>query len=272
MKTITTIKRSLVAILAVAILVPSLQSCKKTVTPKKLDGEWNVTSGSTTSTYTSSTGTTTTTASTFDGAKETITTTPCVGCSPVINDKTVSFTFDKKAGTYTMVTVATENDVEEDRNYYTKNATTPVTYNNDGKFDRKIKAVSTTTEQGTYTVTGGTGEIEKNSQIVLSETSTVSNTDYTYTYFEAGTSTALVITDKYEQESSSGGSVYKLLVATKNELTTHTGKTFQNITMNVESLKKGVMEVNYSYSDDYTSGATTTKNTSETKWTLTEKE
>ncbi|HET6243028.1 MAG: hypothetical protein H0V01_09480 [Bacteroidetes bacterium] len=263
-----TIKTSLFAITAIAFLATAT-SCKKTVTPKKLDGEWKVTSGKTIYNSTNS-GTTTTTTYEFDGEKEKITYS-YVGSVPVTNDKTVSFSFDKKAGTYTKVTVATENDKDEDVSFYSRaqNISGNYTYNFEGYFDRIIKEVSTTTEKGTFTITGGTGEIEKNTQIVLTETSNVSDANSTFTYFVAGGSTPLTITDRYEQSYGSGNN-YKALEASSSLTSSNTGLSSTATILNVSSLKKGVMEVNFTNSNTYVSGATTTSYTSESNWTLTE--
>ncbi len=117
-------KKSLIS-LACLILITGI-SCKK-VSPRKLDGVWNVTSGtreetSNTTPVIKSTsevtglptyfaGSTLTKAS-FDGSNEKGTTTftyseTCAGCKiseDFVNPFSIAYTFDKKKGTYTKTT------------------------------------------------------------------------------------------------------------------------------------------------------------------------
>lgn len=243
----------------------ALTSCKKTVTPRKLDGEWTVTSGSGSSNSTSLGSRTTT----FDGAKETT----ISGGTSTVQAKTISYSFDKKAGTYSNITVKTDTDTDETITfaYYSKSGTE---YTEEGDFIMTTVSVSTTTEDGTFTITGGTGDIEKNTQIVLAPTSTVINSVETYSYKDDFTSASISASTHYTRSGNSfTGYIYTVLPTNATVTTTDTGVTYYPTVLTVTSLKKGVMEVEMKYSNvsTTTSGTASSSTTAENSYTLTEK-
>lgn len=248
-------KKSIIKITTILLLsVVGLTSCHKTVTKRKLDGEWTLTSGSSTSSNTNN-GVTTTSTITYTDSKATTTS----GGESKTIDHTMSLTFDKKAGTYTMVKVSTTTE------------TNTVVYFEQGSFmpytmDQKDVAVTTYTENGTFTITGGTGEIEKNTQIVLLPTGTTTNTVHTYTYYEDGTSTAVSPTGKY---TTYGGSKQYPTTETNTETTTETNS--NGAVLTVTSLKKGVMDVEMNTTNTEVAGAETTSYTNNNSYTFTEK-
>jgi hypothetical protein len=247
---------------ALLLSVFVLTSCNKTVTPKKLDGEWSVTGGS--HSYSSSyNGNTYSSSSTFDGTTVTTTEDGDITKSPM----SISYTFDKKAGTYKKVTTETSTDTYLDIDYYTMVGTTPTL--GSMSLDKKIVEVSTSTEEGTFTITGGTGDIEKNTQIVLVETSSSSVSTKTYSYFNGAT--AVSVSDKYELSYNTGLPVATLLPTSKTSTYSDSGDSSYGEILTVVSLKKGVMEVTEKQANTSVSGATTESYSSDVKWTLTAK-
>lgn len=240
-----------------------LVSCNKTVTPRKLDGEWTVTAGSGTSSNTYN-NTLQTSTFTYDGKNITSTNGAQVSIAPL----TISYTFDKENGTYKKVTTQTTTDTNLGLTYYTK--TSSGTYINAGNIDQKDIEVSTTTEEGTFTITGGTGEIEKNTQIVFLPTSTTSNSTHTYTYFN-GSVAVTDLSSKYINDYSAGSYSYTLIPSSKVSTSTDTGVTTTGEVLTVTSLKSGVMEVVSKNTSNYTSGASINASSNEVKMTLTAK-
>ena len=255
--------KNLFTVAALAVILFTLQSCDK-VTASGLDGTWDVTAGKETSTYTSG-STTNTTTTEYTSTTETITVTGSTA-SPTVNQKTISYAFDNKTGTYTTTIVATESDVESGT-YYTMSGSS---YNPGGSFDRKVVKVSTTTQKGTYTITGGTGEIEKASEIVLKQTDVTMNSTSTNTYFVAGTSTSLDITGKYEMKWGIP-TTYPALAATSTSTSTSTGTSSMAMVFDVVTNANGVMDVTATNDNTYTSGATTTVSNTDYAWTLTKR-
>ncbi|MDQ3190141.1 MAG: hypothetical protein M3Q58_00955 [Bacteroidota bacterium] len=260
-----TLKNSILAITAIA-LIATATSCKKTVTPKKLDGEWKMTSGKVVDTYvdndaniyvetTTYSGETRSTVETENGIPE---------AAEPATPYTMTISFDKKAGTYEQVVVSTYS-YTDNIDTYKKDANGMET--DQLNVDQKTVRVSTTTEKGVFTITGGTGEIEKNSQFVLRANDSESNVTYTYTYFDGAT--AVSPTGRYTRDGWFGSE--EELKATKSEIIVETGhNSFEGTIYTVDELKKGVMDVSGSYSSTRTVGATTTTDKIEFNWTLTE--
>ena len=263
MKTITTLKRSLVAILAVAILLPSLQSCKKTVTPKKLDGEWDVTAGTGTSSY-DEPGYSSTTTSTYDGAILTSTTTSSGTSYTSKQDKTINHVFDKKAGTFTTTTVVKSSSQKNPTQVYPDNT---CSFMNGEDAEYVTTTEATYVDNGIFSVSGGSGEIEKNTRVVFQPTGSNNNTKYTYAYFTPA-GAALNVSGKFTYDGSSCVAVK----TTETIATSSVGTSSYGSVWTVESLKKGEMVVKVVDQDAYTSSGVTETSKSEWSWTLTEKE
>ncbi|MBI1836104.1 MAG: hypothetical protein HYR91_02440 [Flavobacteriia bacterium] len=249
-------KKSIIKITAILLLsVVGLTSCHKTVTKRKLDGEWTLTSGTSSSSYTNN-GITTTSSSTYTETEKTTVT----GSATTISDYSRTFKFDKKAGTYTLTTVTTSTSSNEVP-YYLQGSYFP-----DGTMDKKDVKVSTYTENGTFTITGGTGEIEKNSQIVMLATGSTNNESHTYTYFEPGTSTPANTSGRY----TTAMSTTPFSTSSTATSTTTEANSYGSV-ITVKSLKKGKMEIEMTDTYTETSGSSTTSSTSTNSFTLTEK-
>ena len=172
------------AIAAIAIAV--LPSCKKgDVKAKRLDGDWALVSGtgSTTTTYLDkNTGVSTsyTSSQTFNG-------------TTIVTSQTVS-------GVTTSITTPfiVEWTFNKDDNSYESHATTGSQYtgffyfypNSNCDFfdgisgDQKVETKTVAHSQGTFTILGETGEIEKNSRILTTTSSTESVVTTTFTYLD----------------------------------------------------------------------------------------
>jgi hypothetical protein len=247
----------------------ALTSCHKTVTPRKLDGEWTVTAASGTEKNTNSdiNGDNSSTIYSFNGSTMTMTSTNIYPGIPTVTETTtvpmtISYSFDKKAGTYTITTVST-NTYNDQPNYYKLNPLTS-DYDQAGVLDSKVVYVYTSIEKGTFTISGGTGDIEKNTQIVLLKTSENTQSTSTYSYYEKGTSKPASLTGKYTQSGDA-------LPTSETENDNHDFKSSTGDVLTVTSLKKGVMEVTTIDSDNYTSGAYSDLESNEFKFTLTAK-
>lgn len=250
-------KKSIIKITTVLLLsVVALTSCHKTVTKRKLDGEWTLTSGTSTSSYTNTSGTTSTSTTTYTDTKKTYVS----GSTTTVSDFTKSYKFDKKAGTYTITTVSTTTSSSVVP-YYSDGSYFP-----DGTMDKKDVKVSTVTENGTFTITGGTGDIEKNTQIVLLATGSTTNETHTYSYFEPGTSTSANTTGRY----TTAMSTTPFSTSSTGTSTTTEKNSFGDV-ITVKSLKKGEMEIEMNNTYTETEGSTTTTSNSTNSYTLTEK-
>lgn len=230
-----------------------LVSCHRTVTRKKLDGKWKLTSLNTT--YTSDGYTSTTTG---DGTTVTHTSNGEISTSTLKSN----FTFDKKAGTFEMVQVTNESQTQT-VTVYTKSGNS---YYPAGYYEQTDVQDETNTEKGTYTITGGTGEIEKNSQIVLITTSSSSVTNHTYSYVDAFDDAVTDFSDKYIQVYTNGDFTYVAMASTGTTTNTTTGTNLDQMVWTATGLKKGVLDIEYTNNE--TSGSDVS--TYSYKMTLTE--
>ena len=204
-------------IIAALVVATAFTACKKGVTTKRLQGDWSMTSGSNnsvaTSVYSYGNGTntqTTTTTYTYNGTKETGTRV-VANSNPnfvldnsntiVDNGYTMTVSFDKEKQTYTMVTTSSEVEKDSDLDNYYDNSTNKsynfveaanvggiVTYN-DVTIDRQITTTTTRTEKGYYSITGGSNDLDKNSQIVFTPSSSVDIVKASYKYFAPNSTT-----------------------------------------------------------------------------------
>lgn len=261
---------SITGMLLLAAVVLST-SCSKVTSEKKLDGKWNLTAGTYSSTQTEDTDIYTTT-STYDAATSTWVITSIYSPNGVAtpasissSNQTVEYTFDKKAGTYIKVTASTDLDTNS-VSYYNIDTTYQ------GSYDRQNTSVETTTETGTFTLTGGTGEIETNSQIVLLATGTEISTLNTYVYLDS-TGTAVALPPVYTNNWNGFESVFGAAQATSTIATTSTVSSSEAVILTVTETKKDDMTVsqNSSYSNT-TAGADAENRTTEMSMTLTKAE
>ncbi len=181
-------------------------SCNKTVTPRKLDGDWKVTSGSETYSYEDDNQETETT-STYNGTVMTTTgETDITGGGTFDIDQETNVTYDylfnRETGEYTMTSVSssTEEDAFTGGSYYEFDANLQ-DYVYAGTYIRTVERTSTSTETGYFTVTGDAGEdIEANSQIVFQMTSGTNDFTEVYSYKDTTDNSQLSLSTTYVQE------------------------------------------------------------------------
>ncbi|GAB4375243.1 MAG: hypothetical protein Kow0075_01480 [Salibacteraceae bacterium] len=281
MKTSTKLTKT-AAILAMAAI--GFTSCKKTVTGKKLDGEWDVVSGLIESEYSYQSGNstyTTTTTQEFDGSElETTTVTNYNGTTSTTittDQMSISYTFDRKAGTYVMTRIANEEYIDDYGSYYTYDANTN-SYQYTGYYERTVMRTSTTTESGFFTITGDAGEeIEKYSQIVFQPNMMV--VDYTdeYSYEDASTGATLSPNSTYEQGAynpNTGEYAYNKVPASASGTESYEGRSYLGTIWNVTELDKDMMMVEYTDDTIYENSEDDDANYTQTthaSWTLNRK-
>ena len=181
-------------------------SCNKTVTPRKLDGDWKVTSGSGTYSYEDDNQETETT-STYNGTVMTTTgETDITGGGTFDIDQetnvTYDYSFNRETGEYTMTSVSssTEEDAFAGGSYYEFDANLQ-DYVYAGTYIRTVERTSTSTETGYFTVTGDAGEdIEANSQIVFQMTSGTNDFTEVYSYKDTTDNSQLSLSTTYVQK------------------------------------------------------------------------
>lgn len=181
-------------------------SCNKTVTPRKLDGDWKVISGSGTYSYEDDNQETETT-STYNGTVMTTTgETDITGGGTFDIDQetnvTYDYSFNRETGEYTMTSVSssTEEDAFTGGSYYEFDANLQ-DYIYAGTYIRTVERTSTSTETGYFTVTGDAGEdIEANSQIVFQMTSGTNDLTEVYSYKDTTDNSQLSLSTTYVQE------------------------------------------------------------------------
>jgi hypothetical protein len=258
-----TIKLAAVLIAAAGVF----SSCNKIVTPKKLDGDWSVTSGTSTSstTYTSgSTSTTYTSNSTFNGSTLSQSTTEGGITTTVSSSMSIDYSFDRKTGEYTSVVTVTDPEYSE--NTYQVYDDVLGNYAVYMIVERRTSRVSTTTEEGFYTITGDAGdELEKNSQITFQERSSTETYTDSYSYFQVGTTTAMSVSGKYYYDWNT----LSYMPFTGKE--TVTGENSYAMIWNVTDLNKDEMNIEFSDIYNYSDGSSSSTSSSETSsWTLTQ--
>ena len=264
-------KKNILKITSALVLgVFALTSCK-TVSPRKLDGDWTITSGSGSMTDTED-GVTNSSTLSYNGSVMTSTQDGEVNS----NDVTIAYTFDKKAGTYSQTTTSTYSN-KSNVDYYSLTAATlytPAYYTSTGSLFKKTVTVSTSIEKGTFTITGGTGDIEKNSQIVFLPTSSSEASTSTFSYFNDQNVAVTDLANKYQpvySNNNNGMTTYELLPTKSTVSSSDVMKSTTGDIMTVTSLKKGIMEVTSNESNTHTEGATTYSSTSNMKYTFTQK-
>jgi hypothetical protein len=264
-------KNILTTLAAAAIIIAALPSCKK-VTPRKLDGKWKVTKGSVSETDENPSRSTKTTL-TYDGTTETgtETTTYSTGGNPDVNQinrqLTVTYEFVKDDDTYTITSTETGTETDLDvGGYYIKDANgSYVPFSTIGQLDIKTSYTQTTTTKGIFSITGGAGDIKKNSQIVMQETSNTTDKTSTIKYFIGSSEYTSTL---YNADFVNGAFVYTAAPSTETSKTNSTSETAFGIVVTVDELKGGVMDISFVINDTYTSGAYTSKSTGDYKYTL----
>ncbi|MEZ4720948.1 MAG: hypothetical protein R2813_03620 [Flavobacteriales bacterium] len=254
-----------------------LASCSKgVVSTKKLDGEWEVTSGTITTTSTYDDGSSVTTVEEFDGTKSKVTTTykDANGTTSMSteNDMSISFTFDKKTGDYTMSRVSTIFDESYAGSYYTVEGGDEDNAQYGGSMVAAKKRKGTYSESGLYTLTGDAGdEIEPNSQIVFQPAHTSEDFVTEISYMDEESGAALDPSTTYTQEYNNSGNYDYSKVQTSEDGTESSVKDGVTWLWNVVELKKGEMEVEYTNSNSFTDEDGTSKYENTYTWKLTQK-
>lgn len=249
-------KKQILKISGIALVaVIALTSCSKKVSSRKLDGDWTVSSGEG-SFVDNENGISLTTSISFDGSK--VTTVDYLGEIDT-EDQTMSYSFDKKEGTYTQTLTYTSYDTNT-VSYYSYDGAFDYTY--EGELQRNRIRKETEVITGTFTITGGTGEIKKNSQIVLSMTASTTSTNDSFQYFD-GLTQVTNYTGLYVESSDFFSSSYDAMTSSSTETTTGTGTSMYAEILNVESSKKDELIINTeeSYSEDNSGYSATMKYT-----------
>ena len=258
-------------------------SCNKTVTPRKLDGDWKVTSGSGTYSYEDDFEETETT-STYNGTVMTITgETDITGVGTLDIDQetnvTYDYSFNRETGEYTMTSVSssTEEDAFTGGSYYEFDANLQE-YVNAGTYIRTVERTSTSTETGYFTVTGDAGEdIEANSQIVFQKTSVSEDFKEVYSYKDADNNDQLSLSTTYVQEYNpiTGAVVYTKIEDEDSGSTSASGSTANPLIWTVTELSwlGGEMMVEWTSEANFVDTEDSDNNYSSkttNMWTLTE--
>lgn len=253
----TILKKISLGALALAFVVPTMQSCTKLATNRKLDGSWTLSSatmdGSSSNTTTFA-GTTTTSNGTsttsFDGTTATQTTSWTSGGVTTTNTTSwpmsMTIAFDKKEGTYTSTTTTTTTDTAR-TDYYMNDASAGYVY--EGTADAVWTTTATTTETGVFQFSGGNADIDKNSLIVFTPTH-VANTDASTIEYYIG-STALTASSWYTEDDD--GDWVTLPIAdssTEDQTLTSSEGEIWTVTEN----KGGTMKVSVTENSSWTDG------------------
>lgn len=254
-----TLKKFAGAIVIAAFILPTLQSCSKLASNKKLDGVWNLTaatgSGSSleTSTWNGSTNTTTGTSTmSYNGTTVSMTQTQTSGGLTFTNTTTFPMTmsveFAKKEGTYSTTTISTTVDSNW-VDYYSYDGTT---YNYEGTLDVAETNTSTEVESGTFQITGGNGDAEKNSIILFLPEGRTDATSTAIAYFNGGTAFSGTSSHYYDDNGT-----YRLLPTSDSENTTETFVSGSGEIWTVTENKKGAMKVSSTENSTWTNGTDT---------------
>lgn len=243
---------ALVAIMAVSVM----ESCKK-VSIKKVDGVWTVVSFDIEQMWTDEDGDKVTWTRSFNGSTETVTTKieevgEATETETESNEMTIEFEFMKKEGTYTQTTVSNTSWTLESLAYYTSDGAGSFAWA--GLYDRSTEQENTNVNGGTYSVTGGSGDIKKNSQLVLVQTSSKDNWTDTYAYMEAGETTSMDPDTMYVEvwNSGTGQFDYEKLGTAETGSSSNDGASSSGMILNVDELKGGAMDLSYDTEDKET--------------------
>ena len=260
------------------VLIIGITSCSKTVTPRKLDGDWDVTSGTTEDSWIGDDYSRTTT-STFNGSTVTSTTTEKIGNNSETDgsttDMTISYSFDRKSGEYSSTMVGTNEDVDFSGFSYYIEDTIPGSdaYIYGGTYERVATRTSTTNESGLFTITGGAGEdIEENSQVVFQMmTQDVSYTE-TYLYYDEDSGDEIDRRDMYIYDWEDDD--YDNPSASDEGSESYTGSSSESMVWDVVEMDKETMTVEWMDETIYVDGTDADNNftsTTSVSWTLTAK-
>lgn len=253
-------------LIALTICCLILSSCHKTVTPRKLDGEWTQTNSVETETNEFNSANSSNfqqTITTNDGTTTSITYNSSASETYLSNK---IYTFDKKKGTYT--------EVEKTIKVFTDSKTIYTETNGYvGDYVQEDTQTTTKTRTGTFTITGGTGDIEKNTQVVLSKKSVNELIEHSYVY---KTFDNIIVTDFtgkfvkfYPTFGNMGGELIPM-ASSKSETIVYTGELDKTL-FTVTKLKKGVLEMESSKSETATAELGVNTNASSLKIVLTKK-
>ncbi len=140
-----------------------LSSCKK-ISDRKLNGEWTATTGTISEESIDDSGADIKSI-VFDGSNNTQTRTYLGNTTTEVSAYSEKLTFDKKKGTFTKVITEAKtnlNDITDYSTIYDANGTSLGLAS-----IVRTTSNSTSTITGIYSITGGSGDIKKNSEIVL---------------------------------------------------------------------------------------------------------
>ena len=156
------------------ILIILISSCKKNLSNKKLDGDWVVS-------YIEGT---------FEVENEFVSRVNYDGKNYVVTDSsgkvtstevTMDYTFDAKKGTYKYISHAVSSGSSDDVKYYFSDGNGGFSYQ--GMLHKLWKKHTVESEENNYLITGGVGDIEKNSQLILFYLQLTVTEEYDYEYY-----------------------------------------------------------------------------------------
>jgi hypothetical protein len=261
------LNKSIAVLLVFTATFVSIQSCKK-VTLKKIEGDWEMSKGVEKKSSTGVSGNVYEETVTYDGTTQTITQTLDGVLQLPANEAlpfTMSIKFNKKSGTYEKVIV------------HSKTLTNSTVYtfkkSDSGFYDfktleQKAEQKYTITEKGIFTVTGGSGEIKKNSQLVLRATSNHQILTQNFFYYDG--EIAILTSDRFMYSYQNPNNVIELPVS-ETSTQNSTGTTSEGIIYDVKELRQGVLEISSKDEETKTVGISTTKVTRETSYTFRER-
>jgi hypothetical protein len=256
------IKKSAIAIAVLVLVGASFQSCKK-VSNGKLDGEWAMSSGQVIETSPKNDNTIETKTYTYDGVKvtEVKTPTPAGYVAPAARLYSMTLAFDKEKGTYTQIIKSASDENEKQVNTVKKdqsgNLIEPL------KLTETIVTEYTFTKTGVFSITGGSGDIKKNSQILLREGGMNTLIESTYTYKDG--SNIVAASGRYYTNSG------EPLKTTETYTTNTTGESYQGVVYTVDELAGGVMKISAQESKTVVNDGTTKTYSSSISWSLNKK-
>ncbi|GAB5539021.1 MAG: hypothetical protein Salg2KO_11240 [Salibacteraceae bacterium] len=271
--------KSLLALGLVAAVGLSLTSCNNTVTSRKLDGTWRVTSGSGTYYYEDDSQETNST-TTYNGTVEETEgeTDFTFGSTDFESERNVtySYTFDRKTGEYTMtqITESEETDDFTSGSYYEYDDNLD-DYVYAGTYLTTTERTSTSTQAGLFTVTGDAGDdIEPNTQIVFQMTSGSEEFEEMYSYEDESTGADLNAATTYVQiyNPNTNEFSYVRIQTESSGNTSQTGSSSSAPIWTVTELGGDEMMVTWTSETDFTDEEDSDNNYTErstTNWTLT---
>jgi hypothetical protein len=255
-------------LLCVLLLIFStLGACKK-VSTTKLEGEWELTEGVEKISYTANSGNTFDQIITYTGASHSVTETingvvqlPAKEALPY----TLVIKFEKKSGAYEKI--VSHSKTINNTAVYTFKRSDAGAYDFKN-LDQKVEQIFSEVEKGIYTITGGAGDVKKNSQIVLRPSSSNQTLTENFSYFDGAI--AVSPSGRYMYSAQNSNNIIDLPL-TQTSTQSASGTTSKGIVFDVKELSKGLMKLSAKDEENKTIGISSTKFTREINYTFRER-